>query len=118
MPMEILLIVHVTQGPWSTSQMLAYDRRVFHKLMEFIWTQLELGYIVKQIYHEHKEIWWAWANVDEWMTWDDFLRLQDIAYLDRKHKKGIWPLHTNWTLSIESWVCVHLDDVFLFPGCK
>jgi hypothetical protein len=50
--------------------------------MEFIWTQLGLGYIVKQIYDKHKEIWWAQANVGEWMTWDNFLWLQDITYLD------------------------------------
>jgi hypothetical protein len=35
---------------------------MFHKLKEFIWTQLRLGYIVKQIYDKHKEIWWEWAN--------------------------------------------------------
>jgi hypothetical protein len=37
---------------------------------------------MKQIYDKHKEIWWAKVNADEWMTWDDFLKLQDIAYLD------------------------------------
>jgi hypothetical protein len=37
---------------------------------------------VKQIYDKHKEIWWAWANMNEWMTDDDSLQLQDIAYLD------------------------------------
>ncbi len=62
-------------------------------------------------YDKHKEIWWAWANVGEWMTWDDFL-LQDITYLDRKHKRGTWRLHTNSVLSIQSWVCVHPNDVF------
>jgi hypothetical protein len=48
------------------------------------------------------------------MTYDDFLQLQDIAYLDWKHKKGTWCLHTNPTLSIQSWVCAHFDDVFYF----
>jgi hypothetical protein len=67
---------------------------------------------MKQIYEKHKEIWWAWANVSEWMTHDDSLQLQDIAYLDWKHKKGTWPLRRNPTLSIQSWVCVHFDDIF------
>jgi hypothetical protein len=69
---------------------------------------------MKQIFDKHKEIWWAWANVGEWMTRDDFLQFQDIAYLDQKQKRGIWCLHTNPMLSIQSWVCVHLDDVFNF----
>jgi len=43
----------------STLQMLAYAPRVSHKLKEFIWTQLGLGYTMKQIYDKHKEIWWA-----------------------------------------------------------
>jgi hypothetical protein len=51
--------------PKSTSQMLAYATRVSHKLKEFIWTQLKLGYIVKKIYDKHKEIWWAQANEGE-----------------------------------------------------
>ncbi len=57
----------------STSWMLTYAPRVFHRLKEFIWTQLGLGYTMKQIYDKHKEIWWAWANAGEWMTQDDFL---------------------------------------------
>jgi hypothetical protein len=69
---------------------------------------------MKQIYEKHKEIWWAWANVGEQMTRDDFLQFEDIAYLDWKHKKGTWHLHKNLTLSIQSWVCVHLDDIFYF----
>jgi hypothetical protein len=54
--------------------MLAYATRVSHKLKEFIWTQIKLGYIVKQIYDKHKEIWWARANDGEYMTHDDFLQ--------------------------------------------
>jgi hypothetical protein len=37
---------------------------------------------MKQIYNMHKGIWWAHANVDEHMTHDDFLWLQDITNLD------------------------------------
>jgi len=55
---------------------------VFHKLKEFIWTQLGLGYTLKQIYDKHKEIWWAQVNAGERMIWDDFLQLQDISYLN------------------------------------
>jgi hypothetical protein len=98
----------------STSRMLTYAPHVSHKLKEFIWTQLGSWYIVKQIYDKHKEIWWAWVNVGERMTRDDFLQLQDIAYLDQKHKRGIWCLHTNPALSIQSWVCAHPSDVFYF----
>jgi hypothetical protein len=40
------------------------------------------------------------------------MRLQDIAYLDQKHKKGSWSLHTNLTISIWSWALQHSEDVF------
>jgi len=69
---------------------------------------------MKQIYNKYKAIWWAWVNVKEPMTKDYFLRLQDIAYLDRKHKKGNWCLYWNSTNSIQSWVCAHFNDVFYF----
>jgi hypothetical protein len=51
--------VHGACDPRSTSQMSTYVPHVSHKLKEFIWTQLGLGYTVKQIYDKHKEIWWA-----------------------------------------------------------
>jgi len=98
----------------STLWMLAYAPCVFHKLKEFIWTQLGFKYTMKQIYDKHKETWWAWTNAGEQMTWDDFMWFQNIAYLDQKHKKGTWHLHKNPTLSIQSWVCAQLNDVFYF----
>jgi hypothetical protein len=57
----------------STSRMLAYVPCVSHKLKKFIWTQLRLGYTMKQIYDKHKKIWWEQTNASGWMTWDDFL---------------------------------------------
>jgi len=42
------------------------------------------------------------VNVGESMTQNDFIWLQNIAHLDRKHKKGNWRLHTNLVISIES----------------
>jgi hypothetical protein len=55
--------------------------------------QLKLGYIVKQIYDKHKEIWWARVNVGQQMTRNDLLRFQNIACLNQKHKRGTWHLH-------------------------
>jgi len=54
------------------------------------------------------------VNVGQSVTRDDFIQLQDIAYLDWKHKKKSWRLHTNLTISIWSRVLQHLEDVFLF----
>jgi hypothetical protein len=34
--------------------------------------------------------------------------------LDEKHKKWSWHLHTNPTISIQSWALQHLEDVFIF----
>jgi hypothetical protein len=45
--------------------------------------------MTKQIYDKHKTIWWERVNAGQNMTREDFIRLQDIAYVDRKHKKGI-----------------------------
>ncbi len=81
---------HGPCDPRSTSWMSTYFPHVFHKLMEFIWTQFRLSYIMKQIYDKHKKNWWEWTNANEWMTWDDFEWLQDINHLDQNHKKGIW----------------------------
>jgi len=54
---------------------------------DHIWTQLGLGYTIKQTYDKHKAIWWTRINAKEVMIRDDFTRQQDITYLDHKHKK-------------------------------
>jgi hypothetical protein len=52
------------------------------------------------------------VNAGQSMTQYDFIRLQNIIYLDWKHKKGSWHLHANPTISILSWALQHLEDVF------
>jgi hypothetical protein len=73
-----------------------------------------LNYIVKQIYGKHKAIWWARINAKEVMIRDDFIKQQDIAYLDHKHKKRSWRLHQNPAISLHRWAFSHPDDVFTF----
>jgi hypothetical protein len=65
--------------------------------------------MTKQIYDKHKAIWWEHVNAGQSMTRDNFIRLQDIAYLDQKHKKGNWRLHTNPSISIQSWALQFLN---------
>jgi hypothetical protein len=83
-------------------------------LKDHIWAQLNLGYTAKQIYDKHKTIWWECVNASQSMTQDDFIQFQDITYLDRKHKKRSWHLHTNLAISIQSWALQHLEDVLFF----
>jgi hypothetical protein len=82
--------------------MYRYVPRMSQTLKDHIWAQLSLSYTTKQIYDKHKVIWWEHVNVGQSMTRIDFIRLQDIAYLDRKHEKRSWRLHTNPAISIQS----------------
>ncbi len=79
----------------SISRISRYAPRMSQALKDHIWAQLSLRYTTKQIYDKHKAIWWERVNAGQSMTRDDFIRLQDIAYLDQKHKKSSWGLHTN-----------------------
>jgi hypothetical protein len=92
--------------------------RMSQALKDHIWIQLGLGYIIKQIYDKHKAIWWVKINVGETMTKDDFIRQQDIAYLDRKHKRGSWHLHKNPPISFHTWTFSHPNDVFYFQDAS
>jgi hypothetical protein len=65
-----------------------YAPRMSQALKDHIWVQLSLGYTIKQIYDKYKTIWSKRVNASQSMTRDDFIWLQDIAYLDWKHKKG------------------------------
>jgi hypothetical protein len=79
---------------------------------------LGLGYTVKQIYDKHKAIWWVRINAKETMTRDDFIKQQNIAYLDLKHKKKSSCLHKNLAISLCTWAFSHLDDVFYFQDAS
>jgi hypothetical protein len=52
------------------------------------------------------------------MTRDDFIRQQDIVYLDHKHKKRSWRLHQNPAISLRTWAFSHPDDVFYFQDAS
>jgi len=92
--------------------------RVSQALKDHSWTQLGLGYTIKKLYDKHKAIWWVRINAGKAMTRDDFIRQPDIAYLDHKHKKRIWHLHQNPTISLHTWAFSHLDDVFYFQDAS
>ncbi len=83
---------HGEHDPESISRMSRYAPRMSQALKDHIWAQLNSGYKTKQIYDKHKTIWWECVNAGQNMTQDDFIRFQNIAYLDRKHKKGNWRL--------------------------
>jgi hypothetical protein len=68
--------------PESISYTSHYTPCMPQALKDHIWAQLSLGYIIKQIYDKHKKIWWECVNASQNMTQDDFIQLQDIAYLD------------------------------------
>jgi len=92
-PMESLHMVHMTLNPFQ--ECLLCSTQKSQKLKDYVWNQLWLRYIVKQIYDKHKIIWWARVNVGEPMIKDDFIKAQNIVYWDRKHKRGNWRLHKN-----------------------
>jgi hypothetical protein len=80
--------------------MFHYAPRMSQALKDHIWAQLSLVYTTKKIHDKHKTIWWDHVNACQSMTQNDFIWLRNIAYLDWKHKKGNWRLHTNPAISI------------------
>jgi hypothetical protein len=50
---------------------------------------LGLGYTIKQIYDEHKAIWWAKINAKEAMTRDDFIRQKTLLTWIANTKIGV-----------------------------
>lgn len=62
--------------------MSQYTPQISQSLKSHIWSQLSLKYTTKQIYDKHKKNWWECVNVKEAMMKKDFIRQQNIAYLD------------------------------------
>jgi hypothetical protein len=73
---------HDEHDPKSIFRMSCYVPCMSQALNDHIRAQLSLGYTTKQIYDKHKPIWWKRVNANQNMTRDDFIWLQDIAYLD------------------------------------
>jgi hypothetical protein len=57
----------------SITQPLFFAPQMSQAFKDHIWTQLGLGYTIKQIYDKHKAI-WARINVGLAMIRDDFIR--------------------------------------------
>ncbi len=77
--------LHMANDLDSIAQPYFFAPRMSQAFKDHIWTHLGLGYTIKQIYDKHKAIWWVRINAGETMTRDDFIKQQDIAYLDCKH---------------------------------
>jgi hypothetical protein len=45
------------------------------KFKDYMWNQLGLRYMMKQIYDKHETIWWVWINAEEPMIRDDLIML-------------------------------------------
>jgi hypothetical protein len=67
---------HGQHDPNSMAHISQYTPQMSQALKDHICTQLSLGHTIK-----HKAIWWAHVNAREAMTWNDFIRQQNIAYL-------------------------------------
>jgi hypothetical protein len=52
------------------------------------------------------------------MTKDDFIKQQDIAYLDCKHKRKSWRLDKNPAISLNTWAFSHPNDVIYFQDAN
>jgi hypothetical protein len=64
---------HGQDHPEFMAWMSLYAPRMSQVLKDHIWTQLNLGHMVKQIYNKHKAIWWAWVNMGEPMAKEIFI---------------------------------------------
>jgi hypothetical protein len=61
------------QDPESSFHMYQYGPKISQSLKEYIWIQLSLKQIAKEIYDRHKIIWWEHVKVGKAMTWDGFI---------------------------------------------
>ncbi len=52
----------------SIFRMSHHAAHMSQALKDHIWAQLNLGYMIKQIYHKHKTIWWERVNVGQSLT--------------------------------------------------
>jgi hypothetical protein len=68
-----LKMVSMTWNPFFC--MSHYAPHMSQALKDHIWAQLSLGYTTKNIYDNHKAIWWERVNVGQSMIRDDFIRL-------------------------------------------
>jgi hypothetical protein len=81
--------VHGKHDLDSIAQPFVFAQRMSQTLKDHIWSQLGLGYTIKQMYDKHKAIWWARINAEKAMIGDNFIKQQNIICLDHKHKKGV-----------------------------
>jgi len=70
--MVSLCMVNMTLIPLGDH--LFFVTQMSQALKDHIWTELGLGYTIKQIYDKHQTIWWVKVDARETMTRDDSIR--------------------------------------------
>jgi hypothetical protein len=114
-PMENLHMVHMTLNPFQECLLCSTHRS--QMLKDYIWNQLWLRYIMKQIYDKHKVIWWARVNVGEPMIKDDFIKAQNIVYWDQSTRGVVGAYMRTQNFYIIVGMCSP-KWCLLFPRCK
>jgi len=73
---------HGQHDPKSMAHMSQYVPQMSQALKDHIYPIELRPHHQTNVWQTHLAIWWARVNVRETMTRDDFIRQQDIAYLD------------------------------------
>ena len=80
--------------------------RISHDAKLFIWNRLDAGFTSKQIFDEHLRVWQERKRLKQPMRKDDYMTMENIRNLERRHLKGKWK-------SVQSWIKANQESVFI-----
>lgn len=107
-------IAHGALDPDSIARRSGVAPRISGDLKNWIIKRLDDGLTARQVFEEHKKIWYEGRIQKKNHSKDNSLLLKNIRYYEHERKKGIWYRHKNVLLSVNFWRLENSHTIFFY----
>jgi len=105
---------HGPSDPESLGRRTAHQPRMTAQMKMWVQRKLTAGFTSLQIFEEHRRNWNERMKLNVPNSRDDFIKLKDIAYLEGRHKRGIWRRDSSDFYSVKMWTEACPENVFMW----
>ena len=106
-------LIHGVGDEDSNSRASQLAPSISHDAKSFIWNRLDVGFTSKQIFDKHLRIWQERKTLKQPMRKDDYMTMENIRNLEKRHSKGKWKRHNSEGESVQPWIKANQESIFI-----
>jgi hypothetical protein len=90
--------------------------RISEELKTWLIKRLDEGLMARQVFEEHKKVWYEGWTKHRKHSKDNSLLLKHVRYYEYQRKKNIWYKHKNTLVSVNMWKLENLNVIFYYQN--